>query len=160
MDNNPTTIGRFQIISPIARGGMGMLYRAWDPKLDRHVAIKLLNEDNEELRQRFAREARSAARLRHPHIVTIFDVGEDNGRPFMAMEYVHGKTVSELIRGRAPLVTRRKLELIEELCDGLGFAHKAGIVHRDIKPANIMVDVNGELKILDFGIARLAESAG
>ena len=156
--SNPSFVGRYQIVNPIARGGMGKVYRAWDPMLDRHVAIKLLNEDNEELRQRFAREARSAAGLRHPHIVTIFDVGEDNGRPFIAMELVQGKTLSELIRGRAPLVIRRKLEIIEELCDGLAFAHKGGIIHRDIKPANVMLDANGEVKILDFGIARVSES--
>ena len=160
MSSIPTAIGRYQIVSPIARGGMGTLYRAWDPKLDRHVAIKLLNEDNEELRQRFAREARSVARLRHPHIVTVFDVGEDAGRPFLAMEFVQGKTFSELIRARAALVTRRKLEMIEELCDGLAYAHKSGIVHRDVKPANVMVDANEEIKILDFGIARVAESTG
>src|SRR5207249_2782804 len=158
MADHPTTIGRYEILGPIGRGGMGTLFRARDPKLDRHVAIKLLNQDNEELRERFAREARSAARLRHPHIVTIFDVGEDNGRPFIAMEFVQGHTLAELIRSRAALVTRQKLQLIEELCDGLAFAHKAGVVHRDIKPANMMVDSSNELKILDFGIARVAES--
>ena len=139
---------------------MGALYLAQDPKLDREIVIKLLIDDNDELRERFAREARSAARLRHPHIVTIFDVGDWEGQPFIAMEYIQGHTLAEIIRGSSPLSTVRKLRLIEELCDGLAFAHKTGVVHRDVKPANIMVDANGSLKILDFGIARIAESAG
>ena len=119
---------------------MGVLYLAWDPTLERQIAIKLLRDDNDELRERFAREARSVARLRHPHIVTIFDVGEHEGQPFIAMEYLQGQTLAEMIRGGAPLTSSRKLQLTEELCDGLSFAHKAGIVHRDVKPANVIVD--------------------
>lgn len=154
MSPRPAAIGRYEIVSEIARGGMGTLYVAFDPKLDRQIAIKLLNENNAELRERFAREARSAARLRHPHIVTIFDVGEDGGHPYIAMEYLQGQTFAELVQRHAPLTTRRKLKLVEELSDGLAFAHRAGIIHRDVKPANVMVDVNGSVKILDFGIAR------
>jgi serine/threonine-protein kinase len=160
MTNIPAIIGRYQVVRRIGQGGMGALYLAQDPKLDREIVIKLLIDDNDELRERFAREARSAARLRHPHIVTIFDVGDWEGQPFIAMEYIQGHTLAEIIRGSSPLSTVRKLRLIEELCDGLAFAHKTGVVHRDVKPANIMVDANGSLKILDFGIARIAESAG
>src|SRR5437588_4548855 len=118
---------------------MVALYLAWDPKLDRQLAIKLLIGDNEVLRERFAREARSAARLRHPHIVTIFDVGDHEGQPFIAMEYIQGQTLAEIINSRVPISLVRKLELVEELCDGLAFAHRTGIIHRDVKPANAIV---------------------
>ena len=138
---------------------MGEVFLATDPVLGRTVAIKMLTEDNEELRERFAREARSAAALNHHNIVTIYDVGEDSGRPFIAMEYLDGETMAELIRRRAPLTLRRKLELMLELCAGLGHAHRSGIVHRDIKPANLMITAEGTLKILDFGIARVKEDA-
>jgi serine/threonine protein kinase len=134
---------------------MGTLYLARDPALNRLLAIKVLTVRNPELLERFAREARSAASLKHHHIVTIYDVGEDHGSPFIAMEYVDGETLAELIRRKAPLTIDRKLELMLELCDGLGYAHRAGIIHRDIKPANLMIAVDGALKILDFGIARL-----
>ena len=138
---------------------MGEVYLATDPALGRTVAIKMLTEDNEELRERFAREARSAAALKHNNIVTIYDVGEDNGRPFIAMEYVDGETMAEMIRRGASLPITRKLELMMELCAGLGYAHRSGIIHRDIKPANLMITADGTLKILDFGIARVKEDA-
>jgi serine/threonine-protein kinase len=154
----PAVIGRYQIRDRIGQGGMGSLYVGWDPMLERQIAIKLLRDDSDELRERFAREARAVARLRHRNIVTIFDVGEQDGHPFIAMEYIHGETLAELIRTPSALSTARKLQLMEELCDGLGFAHKAGIVHRDVKPANVMVEHDGVVKILDFGIARIAES--
>src|SRR5688572_9072648 len=140
---------------------MGSLYLAHDPDLDRPVAIKLLKDDYHddlELRERFGREARSVARLRHPNIIIVFDVGEHEGRPFMAMEYVAGETLSAILQRRPPVPLVRRLSLIEELCAGLSHAHAAGVVHRDIKPANIMLDSDGVLKILDFGIARLANS--
>ncbi|MCC7044007.1 MAG: serine/threonine protein kinase, partial [Acidobacteria bacterium] len=160
MSNIPTSIGRYEILGSIGRGGMGSLYLALDPKLDRQLAIKLLRDDDDDLRERFAREARAAARLRHPNIVTIFDVGEHEGQPFIAMEYIQGQTLGEIVRGNVAMPLVRKLELMESLCDGLGFAHKGGIIHRDIKPANLMLDADGSLKILDFGIARASESSG
>ena len=158
--SDPTTIGRHKIINRLGRGGMGALFLAHDPAIDRMVAIKVMREgvDSAELRERFAREARAAGRLRHPNIVTIFDVGEDNGQPFIAMEYVPGETLEALIQRRARLPLARKLKIVEELCDGLSYAHKAGVVHRDIKPANLMLDSDGTLKILDFGIVRFAQS--
>jgi tetratricopeptide (TPR) repeat protein/predicted Ser/Thr protein kinase len=160
MSSGPATFGRYQVVSQIGHGGMGALYLAWDPTLERKVAIKVLIQDNAELRERFSREARSAARLRHRHIVTMYDVGEYDGQPFMAMEYVEGETLADMIRKRKPLSTVRKLQLAEEIADGLAYAHKAGVIHRDVKPANVMVDLSGAAKILDFGIARLVESAG
>jgi TonB family protein len=153
-------IGRYQVLEKIADGGMGSLYLARDPAIDRLVAIKLLRRgfDTESLRERFAREARAAGRLRHPNIVTVFDVGEHDGDPFIAMEFLAGETLGELIRQGARLSLSRRLKLLEELCDGLAYAHRAGLVHRDIKPANLMVDAEGVLKILDFGIVRVTDS--
>jgi len=158
MTDAPETIGRYQVRRIIGQGGMGMVLLAWDPLLDREVAIKLLREDDDELRERFAREARSAAKLRHPNVVTIFDVGEHDGRPFIAMEYIEGETLAAIIRDRKPVPTPKRLQYIEGLCDGLSFAHRLGIVHRDVKPANVMVERDGSVKILDFGIARASES--
>jgi serine/threonine-protein kinase len=160
MSGIPTTIGRYQVVSRIAKGGMGTLYLGWDPKLDRQIAIKILLDDNDELRERFAREARSVASLHHLHIVTIFDVGEYEGHPFIAMEYMRGETLQALIRARLVLSIARKLEILEQLCEGLAFAHRAGIIHRDVKPANMILQLDGSLKILDFGIARIAKSSG
>ena len=158
----PTVIGRYQILKSIGGGGMGSLFLARDPKIgNRHVAIKLLREgfDSPELRERFTREADAAGGLHHVNIVTIFDVGEFDGQPFIAMEYIEGETLTDVINRRAALPLGRKLQLMEELCAGLRYAHRAGIVHRDIKPANIMIDQEGVLKILDFGIARLGSSS-
>jgi hypothetical protein len=154
-------IGRYEIQRRLGTGGMGALYLARDPSLDRFVAIKLLKEDfqdDPELRERFIREARSVARLRHPNIVIVHDVGEDDGRPFMAMEYIEGETLTQVLRGTPSLPLIRRLELMEDLCAGLAHAHAAGIIHRDIKPANVMLDRGGVLKILDFGIARIGNS--
>src|SRR5215470_9628934 len=159
MAAQPTAISRYEIKSRIGRGGMGDLYLAFDPNTNRLVAIKLLNAtlDSAELRERFSREARALAALSHPNIVTIYDTGEFEDSPFIVMEYVRGETLAELIRRRASLSVSQKLMLMEELCAGLAQAHEAGIVHRDIKPANLMVDQQNHLKILDFGIARVAE---
>ncbi len=157
----PRTLGPFEVIAAIGDGGMGSVFRARDARIGRDVAIKLLREgfDNPELRDRFAREARSAGSLSHPNIVTIYDIGTFEGRPFIAMEYVPGDTFADLIRADAPLPVARKLQMMEEVCAGLAHAHDAGIVHRDIKPANLMVGPEGIVKILDFGIARLDTSA-
>src|SRR5262245_7637327 len=159
MYNLPTHISRYEIKSRIGRGGMGDLYLALDPNTGRLVALKLLNAtlDSIELRERFAREARALAALSHPNIVNIYDSGEYEDSPFIVMEYVRGETLLEMIKRRASMTVPQKLKLVEELCAGLAQAHEAGIIHRDIKPANLMVDQQGRLKILDFGIARVAE---
>jgi serine/threonine-protein kinase len=151
----PSRIGRYEILDRLGKGGMGVLYLARDPLLRRTLAIKVLAVDDDDLRERFAREARSAASLNHLNIVTIFDVGEDAGYPFLAMEYLDGETMAELIRRKAPMTLQRRLQLLLELCAGLGYAHRLGVVHRDIKPANLMITGAGILKILDFGLARL-----
>ncbi len=134
---------------------MGVVYLATDPLLRRTVAIKVLPAHDDDLRERFAREARSAASLKHNHVVTIYDIGEDDGKPFIAMEFLDGESMAEMVRRRAPLSVDRRLQLLLELCSGLGFAHKHGIIHRDIKPGNLMVTAEGSLKILDFGLARI-----
>jgi predicted Ser/Thr protein kinase len=155
----PSSIDRYRIRERLGQGGMGALFLALDPAIDRLVAIKVLRVDNPDIRERFQREARLAARLQHPNIVTVYDVGEHEGQPFIAMEYIPGETLAELIRRRAPLDTRQRVEMVIEICSGLAFAHKHGIVHRDIKPANLIVSRDSNiLKILDFGIARAGES--
>jgi serine/threonine-protein kinase len=151
----PSRISRYEVLDRLGEGGMGVLYLARDPRLDRTVAIKVLSDYSAELHERFAREARSAAALKHPHIITIYDVGEDEGRPFLAMEYIDGETLGELIRRRPLLTVARKLQILRELCSGLSYAHRRGIIHRDIKPANVMITSEGSIKILDFGLARI-----
>ena len=155
--SQPTRIGRYQITRLIGRGGMGHLYLAHDPNTGRDVAIKVLSttEDSDEFRARFGREARVLASLNHPNIVHIYDTGDFEGSPFIVMEYVAGETLEAMIKRRVPLSLSDKLRLMMELCAGLAQAHDAGIVHRDIKPANLIVDAQGRLKILDFGIARV-----
>jgi serine/threonine-protein kinase len=159
----PTRIDRYEIKGRLGSGGMGTLYLARDtnPTTDRLVVLKLLRTslDSDELVQRFRREARALAELNHPNIVVIYDSGEFDGSPFIVMEYVRGETLAELIRRHAPIPLGEKLRLLAELCAGLAHAHEAGIIHRDIKPANLVVDPNGRLKILDFGIARVDTDA-
>lgn len=138
---------------------MGVVYLARDPFIERDVALKLLRAlDDDDARGRFQREIRIAGALNHPNIVRIYDAGWHDGQPFVAMEYVPGETVAEIIQRGAPLHLDRKLELLLDLAEGLGYAHKMGVIHRDIKPSNLIVDEHGRLKILDFGIARLADS--
>jgi serine/threonine protein kinase len=153
-------VGRYRIVTLIAHGGMGSLYLARDPAIDRTIALKLLQKgfDDESARERFAREARAAGRLRHPNIVTVFDVGEHDDQPFIAMEYVPGETLDQLIRRRTPLSIANRLLILEDICSGLHFAHTEGIVHRDIKPANVILDIAGTIKILDFGLAHAPDS--
>jgi eukaryotic-like serine/threonine-protein kinase len=154
----PRRIGRYDILDRIGYGGMGMVFRGRDPHIGRSVAIKLLRISDEDLHDRFLREAQSAGGLKHPNIVTIYDFGEHEGAPFIVMEYVEGTTLAEHIKQNIPLTLARKLELLEELAAGLEYAHKKGVVHRDVKPANVMVDREGILRILDFGIARVTDS--
>ena len=156
----PTQVGRYKIERFLGQGGMGRLYLAVDPVLGRRLAIKLIRDEVEDVdvRARFMQEARAAGGLKHPNIVTVFDAGDHEGHPFIAMEYVSGDTLAELIRRAQPVPLTTKLYLVEQLCRGLACAHRDGLVHRDIKPANLMVDEEQTLKILDFGIARVAES--
>lgn len=160
MPTLPTQIGNYKIVRQLGSGGMGTVYLGQDPELDRPVAIKVLRDQvhDPEVLERFFREARAAAALRHPNIITIYASGQHEFQPFMAMEFVDGKSLAEVIRRRRPLTLSDKLSYIEQICAGVHFAHRAGIIHRDIKPANLMVDREGVVRILDFGIARVAGS--
>ncbi len=154
--SDPDRIGRYETIRLLGRGGMGAVYLARDPLIDRLVAIKVLSRDFEApARQRFTREARASGRLQHENIATIFDVGEHLGTPFIAMEYVEGQTLGHVVRHHVPLTPSDTLRLLEDACAGLAFAHRAGVVHLDVKPDNLMRRHDGRLKILDFGIARV-----
>jgi hypothetical protein len=155
--STPSSIARYTVVQPIAAGGMGEVFLARDEKLDRLVAIKLLRDgfDSDELLGRFEEEARNVAKLTHPNIVTIYEYGTHDQKPYIAMEYVAGHSLAELIRRKVPLSLARRIRLIEEVCAGLGHAHKAHLVHRDVKPANLMVTTSGMVKVLDFGIAKL-----
>jgi hypothetical protein len=136
---------------------MGTVYVAHDPVLGRMVAIKVFAGDLDipDARERFSREARAAAALNHPNIVTVYDFGEYESQPYIVMEYVTGETMANVIRRKAPVSIADKLRWMQELCAGAGYAHQMSVIHRDIKPANLMIDRSGRLKILDFGIARM-----
>jgi eukaryotic-like serine/threonine-protein kinase len=148
--------GRYELVRPLGHGAMATVDLVRDVDLDRPVALKRIAENlarDEELRRRFLREARLAARLSHPNVVRVFDVGEDGGRPFIAMEYVKGETLADLVarRGRVPVAEASTLGV--QISAGLAAAHAAGLVHRDVKPQNLLLGTDGVLKLGDFGIA-------
>ncbi|HXW06431.1 MAG TPA: protein kinase [Vicinamibacterales bacterium] len=152
-----TRLGPYTIVTPIGAGGMGEVYRARDTRLDRTVAIKVLPSTDEELRQRFAREARAIASLTHPHVCTLFDVGHEDGTDFLVMEYLEGQTLASRLEG-GPLDLQEALRHGIAIARALDAAHRAGIVHRDLKPGNIMLTRSGA-KLLDFGLAKLRARA-
>ena len=152
-----TLAGRYELLEVIGRGGMGVVYRARDRVLDRIVAVKVLPDelaDNRILVERFEREARAAARLSHPNIVSVYDSGHDAGVRFIVMEYVPGVSLAQLMRERERLGVAESVEIAAQIASALAVAHSAGIVHRDVKPGTVMVDPEGTVKVLDFGIAR------
>jgi eukaryotic-like serine/threonine-protein kinase len=149
-------VRRYELVRPLGHGAMATVDLARDVELDRPVALKRLAENlarDEELRRRFVREARLAARLAHPNVVRVFDVGEDDSRPFIAMEYVEGETLAELVARGGPLPPAEVATLGMQMCAGLAAAHAAGLVHRDVKPQNLLLGTDGVLKLGDFGIA-------
>ena len=158
------SIGRYRVDGLLGTGAMGEVYRAYDPVIDRPVAIKVVRTElaagsgSEQWLQRFRREARAAGRRFHPNIVAILDFGEDDGMPFLAMEYVDGRSLDAFLKTSGPLDPARSVAIIIQVLSALGFAHQNGIVHRDIKPSNIMILNDGEVKVADFGIARIDAS--
>jgi len=153
------TVGRYEITGELGRGAMGVVYKALDPTIGRTVALKTMRLDvhgldAQEMVRRFQNEARAAGVLNHPNIVTIYDAGEQDGIFYIAMEFIEGTTLHELLAEKRVLATDEVLQLTRQICRGLDYAHSNGIVHRDIKPANIMITGNGTVKIMDFGIAK------
>ena len=157
-------LGRYVIVEEIGQGAMGVVYKAVDPLIDRTVAIKTINLDlsKEELanfEKRFQREVQSAGKLNHPNIVTVYDVGRTEGVAYMAMEFLEGKELREILDSGVVLPIEKITHIASQVADGLGFAHEHGIVHRDVKPANVMVMKNGLVKITDFGIAQMSSAS-
>ncbi len=154
-------IGRYELRDKLGQGGMGVVYRAFDTLLQRIVAVKVISatiDGNPDLRERFFREARAAGQLSHRNIITIHDLGEHEGVPYLAMEYLEGEDLQRRMAGPDRMSISHKLDLAIEICEGLEFAHTHAVVHRDIKPANIFITDNGTVKLLDFGLARLVTS--
>jgi beta-lactam-binding protein with PASTA domain len=157
-----TVDGRYRITDPIARGGMAGVYEAVDLRLDRVVALKVLHASMAEdpsFRERFQREARAAARLAHPHVVAIYDQGEDGDVVWLAMELVDGRTLRDVLREYGAIAPEQALALIEPVLEALGAAHDSGFVHRDVKPENILISDTGQVKVTDFGLARAVTAA-
>jgi beta-lactam-binding protein with PASTA domain/serine/threonine protein kinase len=155
--------GRYRVGARVARGGMATVYEALDTRLDRVVALKVMHVglgDDAEFGRRFVREARAAARLSHPNVVAVFDQGDDDGTLFLAMEYVPGRTLRDVVRQRAPMPPVRALDLLAPVLSALSAAHDAGIVHRDIKPENVLIADDGTVKVADFGLARAVTTTG
>jgi len=151
-----TQVHQFRILDKIGEGGMGEVYEALDTRLERKVVLKFLPpaySRDPEFKSRFEHEARAAAALNHPNIITVHDLGEFEGRTFIAMELISGHSLEARIQ-RGDLTLQESLKLAAQVCDGLAAAHEAGIVHRDIKPANLFITKDGRLKILDFGLAK------
>jgi serine/threonine protein kinase len=153
-----TQLGPYEIVEPLGTGGMGEIYRARDPRLGREVAIKLVSTEGASPTRlrRFETEARAAAQLSHPNVVTVFDVGTHEGRPYLVLELLEGATLREVLRSGTPIPCRA-VSWALEAARGLGAAHQRGIIHRDFKPENIFLTRDGRLKVLDFGLAKLHE---
>jgi serine/threonine-protein kinase len=161
MTQTPLLNNRYQLERPLGSGGMAVVYRAHDHMLERTVAIKVLREDysrDPAFRERFRQEARAAANLSHPNIVTVHDFGMDQGRLFIVMEYVPGTTLNAMLQNRGRFTLEEAIPLLTQACAGVGYAHRAGLVHCDIKPHNFLITPDNRLKVTDFGIARALAS--
>ena len=158
----PTSIGKYPILGTLGRGGMGVVYRAQDPQMGRQVAIKTVTEglaSDAGMLARFYREAQKMGMLEHPNIVTVYELGEQAGLPYIVMEFVEGDALDKVIKASQPVSMIQKLKIIEQVCSALGYAHHNDVVHRDVKPANVIVRPDGVAKLLDFGIARQETNA-
>ncbi|WP_447598536.1 serine/threonine-protein kinase [Nitrospira sp. Nam80] len=162
----PEALGRYKIVKEVGRGAMGVVYLGKDPTIQRFVAIKTMRLDEldnmdevKQFRERFFREAESTGRLSHPNIVTVYDAGEQEGLAFIAMEYLEGMTLNTYCQKTVLLPAKQALQIIGTVADALDYAHSQGVIHRDIKPANIMIMKNRIVKVMDFGIAKLASSS-
>ncbi|HEU0283027.1 MAG TPA: serine/threonine-protein kinase, partial [Gallionella sp.] len=150
-------LGRYEVIGELGQGAMGVVYKAKDPLIDRIVAIKTISlnlamEEKDEYEARFYQEAKAAGRLNHPNIVTIYDVGKSGDVAYIAMEFLQGRELRDILNENARLPVDQALDIVVQVAQGLAYAHEHGIVHRDVKPANIMVVRDGHVKITDFGI--------
>jgi predicted Ser/Thr protein kinase len=157
-----TQVGKFKIVGKLGQGAMGEVFKALDPVLGREVAIKVVTgklSEDERARDRFLREAQAAATLNHPNIITVYDFGEEQGQAFMAMELLEGQDLRELLAKGTLTSLEGKVAIMEQILDGLAFAHAKGVVHRDLKPGNVHVLPNGQVKVMDFGLARRTEDA-
>ncbi|MFA5371164.1 MAG: serine/threonine-protein kinase [Sideroxydans sp.] len=157
-------LGRYEVIGELGQGAMGVVYKAKDPLIDREVAIKTINlslamDEREEYEARFYQEAKAAGRLSHPNIVTIYDVGRSGDIAYIAMEYLHGQELRDLLNETPLLPIGQVLDIVVQIAQGLAYAHEHDIVHRDVKPSNVMIVRDGHTKITDFGIARMASAA-
>jgi serine/threonine protein kinase len=160
--NIPSKIGKYDVLGIVGQGGMGVVYKAVDPRLDREVAIKMMTGgfvDDPDLRKRFFREAQSLASLQHPNIVTVYDLGDYEGNPYLVMQYLDGETLDVALANHRNLSFLEKFNIIIQVCNGLGYSHQRFVVHRDIKPANIMLEKDGGTKIFDFGIAHVGDQS-
>jgi eukaryotic-like serine/threonine-protein kinase len=158
-----TVDGRYQVLSLLARGGMATVYEALDTRLDRVVALKIMHghlAHDQAFVARFQREAKAAARLTHGHVVAVYDQGEDDGLVYLAMEYVPGRTLRDVLRQYGPLTPEQALVFLDPVLEALAAAHAAGFVHRDIKPENVLISDDGRVKVADFGLARAVEADG
>lgn len=158
--NVPAKIGKYDVIDVVGRGGMGIVYKAVDPHLDRPVAIKMITTgfaENPAQLKRFFVEAKSLASLVHPNIVTVYDLGDFGGNPYLVMQFLEGEDLDSVLAARRPLSLLDKTNIIIQVCEGLSYAHHRNVIHRDIKPANIMLAKDGGIKIFDFGIAKMGD---
>jgi serine/threonine protein kinase len=166
MEQLPATIGRFQIREQLGQGAFGTVYRAFDPQLGREVALKVPLQgtlDNPKARERFLREAKAAGRLQHPHIVPVYEVGQDDNIPYdnipyIAAAFVNGQTLADLAEEK-PLDFREAAKVVHALAQALAYAHEQGIVHRDVKPRNVLIDRRGQVLLTDFGVAHLPDAS-
>jgi eukaryotic-like serine/threonine-protein kinase len=160
---NIKRIGKYEVLDVLGRGGMGLVYRAFDRQLNREVAIKTVTEGftrDPEMLQRFYREAAKTGALKHPNIIIVYDLGEQDGFPYIVMEYLSGDPLDRMIQSGKPQPLAFKLHIIEQVCYALGYAHRNDVIHRDVKPANVIVQADGVVKLLDFGIARQEKTDG